>query len=90
MSRAFDFTVVAVIWIIAAVVHRIGLALFAPGQPLFELAANGNQVLNGASRAWLWSQILIMWVPLIAAGGILVWAVFREYRRGAATAVTRP
>lgn len=86
MSRAFDFTVVGVIWVVAVVIHLMGIELFAPGTPLHELASGATH-LNGAARADLWYEILTKWVPLAAAIGISAWAMVREYRRQAVTAV---
>jgi len=85
MARAFDFTVVTVTVLISIIIHMMGLELFAPGTPLHQLAS-GASTLNGAERANLWYQVLTIWVPLIADGGILGWAVLREYRRQATTA----
>lgn len=87
MSRAFDFTVVGVIWVIAVVIHLMSVELFAPGSPLYQLAVDGTETMNGQARADLWYEILAVWVPLGAAGGISAWAFLREYRRQAATAV---
>lgn len=86
MSRAFDFVVVGVIWVIALVIHLIGVELFAPGSPLFEIATSGTGTMNGTERAEQWHQIIAVWVPLLAAGGISAWAFVREYRRQAVTA----
>lgn len=92
MSRAYDFTVVTVIWIIAITIHRIGIELFDPSGALYGLATTGTQNVNGATLAWQWSQILTIWVPLMAGGGIIAWAVIREYRRqvGASTPARVP
>lgn len=87
MSRAFDFVVVGVIWTIAVAIHVMGIELFAPGTPLYELAATDTETMNGAERADLWFEILVVWVPMIAVGGITAWAFLREYRRQAVTAV---
>lgn len=86
MSRAFDFVVVGVIWIVALVIHLISVELFAPGSPLYEVAVSGTGTMNGTSRADSWHQILAVWVPLFAIGGISAWAFVREYRRQTATA----
>lgn len=88
MSRVFDFVVVGIIYIIAAVIHLMGLELFAPGTPLYEFAATATN-LNGQERADLWYQIIAIWVPLLSMGGITAWAVLREYRRQAVTALQR-
>lgn len=85
MSRAFDITVMGVIYIVALVIHLMGLELFAPGTPLYDLAA-GAANLKGEERANLWYQILTVWVPMMAIGGITAWAFIREYRRQAVTA----
>jgi len=89
MTRAFDFTVVAVISIISMVIHRVSLELFAPGKPLYQIATDGTGAMNGQARAELWSAVLTVWVPLLAAGGITAWAFVREYRRQAITAARR-
>ncbi len=86
MSRAFDFTVVGVIWIVAIVLHLVAVELFAPGSPLYEIATTGTGTMNGTSRADTWHQILAVWMPLFSVGGISAWAFIREYRRQAATA----
>jgi len=85
-SRSFDFVVVGVIGIIASVIHLMAVELFAPNQPLHQLASDGTSVMNGAARADLWFEILSVWMPLIAFGGILAWAMIREYRRQVQTA----
>jgi hypothetical protein len=87
MSRAFDFIVVGVIWIIAAVIHLIGVSLFAPDSPLYTVATDGTETMNGAARAAFMSEFFIIWLPLMAGIGIMAWAMIREYRRQAATAV---
>lgn len=87
MSRAFDFVVVGVIIIVAVMIHLMGVNLFAPDSPLHTVASTGTESMNGADRADLWHEMLTIWVPLIASGGIMAWAFVREYRRQAATAV---
>jgi len=86
MSRIFDFTIVGVITIIASVIHRASVELFAPESPLHKIASDGTATLEGAARADLWFQILAIWVPILSIGGILAWALLREYRRQVATA----
>lgn len=85
MSRAFDFTVGGVISVISIVIHRMGVELFAPDAPLHSLASDGTNVMNGAARADLWFEILSIWVPILAFGGIWAWALIREYRRQTTT-----
>lgn len=87
MSRAFDFVLVGIIYVIALVVHLMGIELFAPGSPLYELAATDNAVMHGQERADMWYEVLTLWVPLIGCAGISAWAFVREYRRQAITAV---
>jgi len=89
MSRAFDFTVLGVIYIIAIIIHLMGIELFSPGTPLYNLATDGTQTMNGAERAQLWYEILTVWVPMLAMGGITCWGFIREYRRQAVTAARR-
>lgn len=86
MSRAFDFTVVGVIYLVAIVTHTMSIELFAPGTPLYEVAAGATR-LEGQQRADLWYEILAVWVPLSACFGISAWAFVREYRRQSVTAV---
>lgn len=86
MSRAFDFVVLAVVYIIAVVIHMMGVELFSPASPLHQIASGATQ-LNGAARADLWYEVLSLWVPLIAVGGISAWVFVREYRRQARTAI---
>lgn len=88
MSRAYDFVVIGVIYIIASIIHLMAVELFHPGGPLYETAASATN-LNGAQRAQLWYEILSVWVPLLAAAGITAWGLVREYRRQAITAAQR-
>lgn len=85
MSRAFDITVASVVSLISAIIHLMSVELFAPESPLYEVATSATH-FQAQQRADLWFQILSIWVPLIAFGGIWVWAFIREYRRSASTA----
>jgi len=79
-----------VIATIGVVIHRIAIELFAPGKPLHELASDGTGVLNGAARADLWFEILAVWMPLFAFGGIAgAYILIREYRRQTQTAIQK-
>jgi len=89
MSRIYDFAVVSVVFIVAAVVHLMGAELFLPGTPLYEVATDGTEVMNGQQFADRVSMIVTVWVPLIATGGVILWALVREYRRQALSAVQR-
>lgn len=89
MSRIFDYAVIAVVTIISTVIHLMAVELFAPESPLHTFASDGTAAVNGAARADLWFQILAIWVPLMAFGGILAWGVIREYRRQVTTAARR-
>ena len=86
MSRSFDFVVVVVVWTVAILIHRIGISLFQPGSPLYGIATSGTEVLNGPERAELWSQILVIYMPVLVGGGVIAWAFIREYQRQALTA----
>lgn len=81
MTRAYEFTVVGIITIVAVVIHVIGTELFLPGTVLWQLATTGTEAMNGEQRARLWSQVLVIWVPLFSVAGVLAWAFLREYRR---------
>lgn len=88
MSRAFDFTVLVVVYIIAAIIHLMGVELMAPGSPLYVLATDGTGVMNGQQLADQWYQIISVWVPMIAVFGMTAYVMIREYRRQALTAVS--
>jgi hypothetical protein len=87
MTRAFDFTLVGVITTISIVIHRVGLTLFAPGQPLYDVAADAT-TLGGSARAFLWFQIIVIWAPLLTIACIWLWAMIREFRRQVTTSAT--
>jgi len=87
VTRIFRFTVAAVETIIAAVIHRMAVELFAPESPLHALASDGTTALKGAERADLWFEILSVWIPLLAIGGVALWLIAAEYKQQAATAV---
>lgn len=89
MTRAFDFTLWTVIFIIAVVVHYLGVSLMAPGTALYGLATDGTAVMNGQQWADRTFMIVSTWVPLISIGGITAWVFVREYKRQAVNAVTR-
>lgn len=90
MSRVFDFMVVAVVMLIAIVMHYFGIEMFQPGSPLYEMAATGTENVNGQELADLWFQIATVWMEVIAIAAIWVWALLREYRRQTVTRARRP
>lgn len=89
MTRAYDFTVITVITIISITIHRISVELFDPQGAIYGVASTGTQNVNGAQIAAQWHEILTVWVPLIAVGGIIAWGIIREYRRQVTTTATR-
>lgn len=90
MGRGFDFVVIGVIYLVAFIVHLMAIELLAPGSPLHVVASTGTSAMNGAERADLWYEMLAIWVPLLAIGGITAWGFVREYRRQTITAVQGP
>jgi hypothetical protein len=64
----------------------MSIELFQPGGVLWNVATDGTQNLNGTQRAYLWFQILAVWMPLGSSLGIVAWATVREYRRSVQTA----
>jgi len=89
MGRAYDFVVAAVLIVVSVIIHRISVELFAAGKPLYRTGADGTSVLNGAARASLWSEILIVWVPLAVILAAFAWVFIREFRRQVQTATQR-
>lgn len=83
MTRVFDYTIVAVIWVIAVVINRLALELLQPGSPLYEIATDGTENVGGPAFAEIVWQAVAIYIPLIAGAGILSWALLREYRRQA-------
>lgn len=67
--------------------HMMAVELFASGSILYNLATDGTGNLNGTARATLWYEILAVWMPLAAIGGISLWSMVREYRRRVQTVV---
>ena len=86
MTRIFDFTLAGTLIIIASVIHRAAVELFAPESPLHRIASDGTATLNGAARADLWFEILAIWVPILVAAFAGAFILVREYRRQVATA----
>jgi hypothetical protein len=86
MGRAFDFVVVGVIGTISLIIHRISVELFAPGKPLYAVATDGTQTLNGQARADFWFEFLAVYLPVLVFASIIAWAFIREYRRQVQTA----
>lgn len=89
MSRAFNYVVMLVVYIVSAIIHYMATELFAPGTPLWDVATDGTEVMNGPARAQFWFEILSVWVPIIAVVGITAWAAVKEYRRLSQTATVR-
>lgn len=90
MSRAGDFVMMGVIYLIAIVIHRISIALFAPGTGLHEIASTGTEVFNGAGLMDQWYVILAIWIPMIAMVGITAFVAMREYKRQTIGTTTGP
>jgi hypothetical protein len=76
-----------VIALIAVIIHRIGVELFAPESPLHEVASRADN-LGGADKADLWFQILAIWGPLFVLGFAMAFLLIKEYRRQVSTAAT--
>lgn len=89
MTLAYDFVRAGVLIIISAVIHRMGVELFAPGGVLYDTATSGTANVNGAYHANLWYQIIVVWVPLAVAGFALAFVLIRIYRRQVQTAAAR-
>jgi hypothetical protein len=87
VTRIFDITLVGVLIIISALIHRMAVELFAPESPLHVLASDGTEIMNGAARADLWFEILAIWVPLLVLGFSFAYLLVREYKRQLNTAV---
>jgi hypothetical protein len=86
VSRAFDFTVVAVVVIVSILVNRMALELLQPGTVLYQVATDGTSNVGGKEFADFVWQAVGIYVPLISSFGIMAWATLREYRRQAVTA----
>lgn len=87
MSRLYDYLVIGVVTLISIIVHLVSVYLFAPETKLHDLASMATQ-FNGAARADLWFEILAVWAPMIATGGIICWGFVRELRRQSQTVRT--
>jgi len=88
-NRSYDFVVSSVIIIIAVVVHRMAIELFAPNTVLYSVATDGTEVVNGQQHADLWFQIIGIWAPFGAACAVLIWSLIREYKRQVSTVAQR-
>jgi uncharacterized membrane protein YagU involved in acid resistance len=82
MSRAQTWTGVAVVWIVAFLVHYISIVLFSPDSALFEMGAD-NQLGEAGGQAWAMQihDVMVLWLPLAMAGFSLVFALIVEYER---------
>lgn len=87
MTRAFDFTLLVVIYVITSIIHLISVELLAPGTPLYETATDGTAALNGQQFADFVFMATTTWIPLMVVVGITAYVMVREYRRQSATAV---
>lgn len=90
MGRAYDFVVAGVLTMIAIIIHLVSVELFSPDKPLYGIATDGTQVMNGAARAAFWSEFLIVWMPLAVVATAMTWVFIREFRRQVQTATSAP
>lgn len=84
MTRSYDFVVATVVTLVAIIWHRMAVGFLDPSGTLYEIAADATN-LGGASLASWWHSIGVMWLPLIAIGGIWLYVFVREFRRQAIT-----
>lgn len=89
MTRAFTFVVLTVTYVISYVIHLIATRLFHPDGPLYGVATDGTEIMNGPERAHFMFEVLSVYVPLLAVAGITAWAVVKEYRRQTQTTQRR-
>lgn len=85
-NRAYDIVVAGVLMTVSVIIHLMAVNLFAPDQPLWNVATDGTSVLNGTQKAALWFEILSVWMPLLVFGTAMVYVMVREYRRQVQTA----
>ena len=91
MGFAYDLVVASVVTIIAIVVHFLGVELVAPGTTLWDMtAAYSGGELSVMSNISLWFEVLVVYIPLIAIGGVWLWTVVKTYKRQVQTAVRPP
>lgn len=90
MSRAYDLVVSGTIIAVSVVVHLIAINLFAPDKPLWDLATEGTEAMNGVANASLWFEFLAVWMPLLGVFLAFTWPLVREYRRRVQTAARSP
>lgn len=88
MSRIYDWTLITVISLISIAVHTISIELFGPQSALHKQTSMATR-FDAAAKADLWFEILAIWAPVIAIGGIVTWALAREYRRQTTGTVQR-
>jgi len=65
----------------------MAVELFAPGSVLYNIATDGTGAMNGTARATLWFEIISVWAPIGATGGVWAWVIKNEYKRQVQTAV---
>jgi len=82
MSRRATWTGVAVVWIVAFIIHYISVLLFSPGSTVYTLGAD-NSVGEWGGAAWAaqMHDVLVLWLPLSIALFSLVFALIVEYER---------
>jgi len=82
MSRRETWTGVAVVWIVAFVIHYLSVLLFSPGSAVYELGVE-NSLGDWGGSAWAsqMHDVLVLWLPLSIALFSLVFALIVEYER---------
>jgi len=79
MSRGYRFATIIIIWIVAVVTHWFGVVFFAPNGELYFLAADGVGTFVEAGWRDNMYRVFSQYLPLIFAGGSLLWGLAKEY-----------
>lgn len=88
MSRIYRFVVIFLIMLFAIVEHLLVSAFVDPDMALFDLGQQAT-AFAGATRTQLWYEIGAIWIPLMAVGIAITWALVMEFRQQRTTRVVR-
>jgi ABC-type amino acid transport system permease subunit len=79
MSRAHRFVAILIMWTVAGMFHMLGVMMFAPGAPLYEIAEPAVGVLiKDGWRVDVYLH-LVRNIPLLIVGFSLLWGFASEY-----------
>lgn len=79
MTRSYRYTVIGVAWILAIIIHYLGIIFFAPGSTVASLADPGVGLYIDANWQAQNYKVFTQYLPILLIGGTTLWGFAAEY-----------